>query len=166
MARAYRPRAASIFASAASAWGYFGSSMSARSAWEPAAIEINIGEQDSGIGAVLRNGAAGFNRLLHRHDCALDVAIELAQVGDPSVRAEVRTKVDHLLEGLQGIRIAAKLDLGIADDAEWSRSRGVQRIGLDAPCEAGGELVASQGEQAPRGGRLGVRGIMGERTFE
>src|SRR5438445_86930 len=50
---------------------------------EPAAIEVEVGEQHSRVGAVLGNRTAGFDRLLHRVDRARDVAEQFSRVRHP-----------------------------------------------------------------------------------
>ena len=117
-------------------------------------------------GDVLGVAGAGGRRLLHGDQRALAVAHQLAQIGDARVGAEVGPEIDHRLDGLDRLVVAAELDLGVADHAVGRGVVGIEGAGLLAPVESRGELVAGQRQRAETDHRLDVVAIAGERLVE
>ncbi len=131
-----------------------------------AAVEAEIAKLDADPGDVLGVAGAGGGRLLHGDQCALPVPHQLAQIGDARVRAEVGTEIDHRLDGLDRLVVAAELHLGVADHPVGRGVVGSEGAGLLAPIESRGELVASQGQRAEPDHRVDVVAVAGERLLE
>ena len=84
--------------------------------------------------------------------------MQLAEVGDPRVGREVGLAIDHLLQGLLGLRVAPELDEGVDLGAERLDDRGRQRTRAQGVAQAGAEVVARELERAALGQRAGVVG--------
>ena len=87
----------------------------------PAGIEIEIAEEDTSVGAVLRHRAAGLDRLLHCLHRSRNIAVQLPRIRHARVGAEVGAQINHLLKSGDRLRIATELNLGVADDAQRPR---------------------------------------------
>ena len=123
---------------------------------QAAGAEVQVAEQGLDVGHVAGGGAgAGDGRLGHGRDRAGHVAVQLAQVRRPGQAGQRGPAVEHLLEGLGGLVVAAELDLGVDDDAQRLRRGGVELMGPPAELQGGGEVVAAEGQQpqAGEGGR-------------
>ena len=112
----------------------------------PPAAPLELAEQRAHVGVVLRRGAAGGDGEPHRLRGAVEVAVQLAQVGDPRVAGEVRLAVDHRLQLALGLVVAAELDQRVDAD----RRAGVP--GAAAELQRAGEVVAGE-RQLARGRR-------------
>ena len=133
---------------------------------EVAAVETDVTELDLDPGHVLGVARSRRGRLLHGLQSALTVTHQLADVGDAGVGTEVGPEIDHRLDRLDGIVVAAELDLRVADDAVDGGVVGIDGAGLLAPIEGGGELMPSQRQGAQPDDCVDVVGVTIEGLLE
>jgi hypothetical protein len=74
------------------------------------ARQLELAEERLRRREVLRHGSAGGGGRTHRGDRATEVAVQLAQIGDASVRGQAGLEVDEPLEDGLGRGVAAELD--------------------------------------------------------
>ncbi len=78
--------------------------------------------------ALVRSGGGGVQGLLHRGAGSLDVAAQLALVGDAGQRGVARVDVGHLLQRFGSLVVAAQLGQGVGEHAV---RRGVEGVDGD-----------------------------------
>jgi hypothetical protein len=94
--------------------------------------------------------------LAHQGSRRVEVAAQLEGVGAAGVRTGVRPHVDHALDRLVRLVVAAELDQRIADDSVTGRAVRVDGHRLLSIVEGGGEVVPGGGERTHSGQRGGV----------
>ena len=103
---------------------------------DAALLELEPAEQRAHVGVLLGHRAAGRHRRAHGGQRAVEVAVQLAEVGHARVGGEVGLAIDHLLQRPPGLWVAPELDEGVDDGAERldrprapARGRAARRAG-------------------------------------
>src|SRR5439155_25358091 len=100
----------------------------------PAPVELEVSEQGLDVGQVLGGGAAGAHRQSHRLHGPVEVAVQLAEIGDARVGGEGGLAVDERLQRAVGVAVAAQLDVRVHQDRV--------RVGGQRGGAVGGQPVA------------------------
>ena len=109
-----------------------------------AGMDEEIAEERRHVGAVLGRECRRLAGLPHRRDRAIDVAVQLAQVGETGERREVDAEPDQLLARHDGFLIAPKLDERVHLDRLGGDEGGCHRESLVRRLQRGSELVPPQ----------------------
>ncbi len=92
--------------------------------------------------------------------------MQLAQVRDPAVGAEVGPQIDHGLNGLHSCVVQPQFDLGVADHSIDAWNVGMQLARLLAKCERFTKLVPGQCQGALAQQSFQMLGITFERFVQ
>ncbi len=114
-----------------------------------AAAALQLAQQRADVRVVLRRGPAGRDGEAHRGRRALEVAVQLAQIGDAGVGGEVGLAVDHRLQlACVGGGVAAELDERVDADerahvsgAHAEPQRALEVMSRQCELAGGGESV-------------------------
>src|SRR5262249_53086114 len=111
---------------------------------EAAAVPVELAELGARPGHRLGLALRRARREQHRTLGRAAAAEQLAGVRDASVRGEARTQPRHLVEGAEGLVVAAELDERVADHAADGGGAGRERQGALAEGERLAEAVAGE----------------------
>ena len=116
-----------------------------------------VADQRGDGGAVL-GGAGGLLGLEHGQAGALQVAVELSEVGQAGEGGAAGAAGQQLGQVVLGLVVAAELDAGVDEDGQRVGVVGHLLVGGAAVLEGTGEVVEGQGERALGHGRRRVAG--------